>query len=69
MQAKIAGCGGPLGYHVAIDRDGSGVTINFLGELQSADNLLGPVERRYGHQSIHGVGCEQCEVLPRMGKR
>ncbi len=22
--------------------DGNGVTINFLGELQSADNLLGP---------------------------
>jgi metallophosphoesterase (TIGR03768 family) len=41
MQAKIAGCGGPLGHHLAIDRDGTGVTINFLGELQSADNPLG----------------------------
>jgi hypothetical protein len=27
---------------VAIDRDGTGVTINFLGELQSADAPLGP---------------------------
>jgi metallophosphoesterase (TIGR03768 family) len=42
MQAKIAGYGGPLGHHLAIDRDGTGAVINFLGELQSADNLLGP---------------------------
>ena len=42
MQAKIAGYGGPLGHHVAIDRDGTGVVINFLGELQSADTILGP---------------------------
>jgi metallophosphoesterase (TIGR03768 family) len=42
MQTKIANYGGPLGHNVAIDYDGNGVTINFLGELQSADNLLGP---------------------------
>jgi metallophosphoesterase (TIGR03768 family) len=42
MQAKIAGYGGPLGHNVAIDRDGTGVVVNFLGELQSADNILGP---------------------------
>ena len=42
MQAKIAGYGGPPGHHVAIDRLGTGVAINFLGELQSADNILGP---------------------------
>ena len=42
MQAKIAGYGGPLGHNVAIDRDGTGVVINFLGELQSADTLSGP---------------------------
>jgi len=42
MQAKIAAYGGPLGHHVAIDRDGTGVVINFLGELQSADAPLGP---------------------------
>jgi hypothetical protein len=42
MQAKIAGYGGPLGHHVAIDRIGTGVAINFLGELQSADTVLGP---------------------------
>jgi len=42
MQAKIAGYGGPLGHNVAIDCDGNGVVINFLGELQSADNILGP---------------------------
>ena len=42
MQTKIAGYGGPLGHHVSIDRDGTGVVINFLGELQSADTLLGP---------------------------
>jgi metallophosphoesterase (TIGR03768 family) len=42
MQAKIAGLGEPLGHQVAIDRDGNGVTIHFLGELQSADTLSGP---------------------------
>ncbi len=41
MQTKIAGYGGPLGHHVAIDQTGTGVTINFLGELQSADTLAG----------------------------
>jgi hypothetical protein len=41
MQTKIAGYGGPLGNHVAIDRAGNGVTISFLGELQSADTLSG----------------------------
>ncbi len=42
MQAKIAGYGGPLGHHLAIDQNEGGVTINFLGELLSADTLLGP---------------------------
>jgi hypothetical protein len=42
MQTKIANYGGPLGHNVAIDRNGAGVTINFLGELQSADTPLGP---------------------------
>jgi metallophosphoesterase (TIGR03768 family) len=42
MQAVIAGLGGPLGYHVAIDPIGNGVTINFLGKLQSANTLSGP---------------------------
>jgi metallophosphoesterase (TIGR03768 family) len=42
MQGVIANLGGPLGYNVAIDYDGTGVTINFLGELQSADTVLGP---------------------------
>ena len=42
MQAMIAGYGGPLGHNVAIDRTETGVVINFLGELQSADTLLGP---------------------------
>jgi metallophosphoesterase (TIGR03768 family) len=42
MQTKIAGYGGPLGHHVSVDSDGTGVTINFLGELRSADTLLGP---------------------------
>jgi hypothetical protein len=42
MQAKIAGYGGPLGHNVAIDYDGTGVAVNFLGELQSADTLSGP---------------------------
>jgi 3',5'-cyclic AMP phosphodiesterase CpdA len=42
MQTKIAGYGGPLGHNVALDRIGTGVVINFLGELQSADTLLGP---------------------------
>jgi hypothetical protein len=39
MQTKIAGYGGPLGHNVAIDRIGTGVVINFLGELRSADTL------------------------------
>jgi metallophosphoesterase (TIGR03768 family) len=42
MQAKIANCGGPLGHNVAIDCNATGVAISFLGELQSADNILGP---------------------------
>jgi hypothetical protein len=42
MQTKIAGYGGPLGHNVAIDHVGSGMLINFLGELQSADTVLGP---------------------------
>jgi hypothetical protein len=41
MQTKIAGLGEPLGHKVAIDQDGNGVAINFLGELQSADALSG----------------------------
>ncbi len=42
MREKIANCGTPLGHKVAIDRDGTGVVINFLGELQSADFIPGP---------------------------
>jgi metallophosphoesterase (TIGR03768 family) len=42
MQAAIAGLGAPLGNQVAIDRDDTGVTVNFLGGLQSADTLNGP---------------------------
>ena len=42
MQTVIAGYGGPLGHRLTVDRDGTGATINFLGELQSADNILGP---------------------------
>jgi hypothetical protein len=42
MQVVIAGNGGPLGHKVAIDSTDTGVAINFLGELQSADSLLGP---------------------------
>jgi metallophosphoesterase (TIGR03768 family) len=42
MQTIIAGYGGPLGHHVAVDQIGTGVTINFLGELQSGDTLVGP---------------------------
>ncbi len=42
MQTTIANYGGPLGHNVAIDSFGTGVVINFLGELQSADTLLGP---------------------------
>jgi metallophosphoesterase (TIGR03768 family) len=42
MQARIAGLGEPLGNKVAIDHDGNGVIVNFLGELQSADTLNGP---------------------------
>ena len=42
MQTIIAGYGGPLGHNVAIDHVGTGVVINFLGELQSADTVLGP---------------------------
>ncbi len=42
MREKLANCGEPLGHKVAIDRDGTGVVINFLGELQSADAPLGP---------------------------
>ena len=42
MREKIANCGEPLGHKVAIDRDGTGVVINFLGELQCADTPAGP---------------------------
>lgn len=40
MQAKIAGCGEPLGHQVYIDRSGTGVTVGFLGELQSKNALV-----------------------------
>jgi hypothetical protein len=42
MREKIANYGEPLGHKVAIDCTETGVIINFLGELQSADNILGP---------------------------
>ena len=42
MQTVIANLGGPLGHHVAIEQTADGVTLGFLGKLQSADNLLGP---------------------------
>jgi len=42
MQTNIAGYGGPLGHRVSIESNGTGVVINFLGELQSADTILGP---------------------------
>lgn len=42
MREKIASCGEPLGHKVAIDRVGTGVVINFLGELQCADTPAGP---------------------------
>jgi hypothetical protein len=41
MQTIIAGYGGPLGHHVAIDGNETGAVINFLGELQSADAIPG----------------------------
>ena len=44
MQARIARLGEPLGHKVSIDRIGDRVVINFLGELQSADTLVGPWE-------------------------
>ena len=42
MREKIANYGEPLGHKVAIDRTDTGVLINFLGELQSADSIPGP---------------------------
>jgi hypothetical protein len=42
MQTKIAAYGRPLGHRLALDSQAGGVAINFLGELQSTDNLLGP---------------------------
>jgi hypothetical protein len=55
MREKIANCGEPLGHKVAIDRTDTGVAINFLGELQSADSLRGP---------WNDVANKRCEVLP-----
>ena len=42
MQTVVANLGGPLGHHVAVDSIGNSVTINFLGELQSANTPAGP---------------------------
>ena len=42
MQAKIAQYGSPLGHRLAVQRNADQVTFSFLGELQSADSLLGP---------------------------
>jgi hypothetical protein len=42
MQTVISAYGGPLGHHLAIDRNTTNAVISFLGELQSADHLLGP---------------------------
>jgi len=42
MQAVIAGYGEPLGNRVAIDGNETGVSVSFLGGLQSKDDLLDP---------------------------
>ena len=42
MQEKISHYGTALGHRLTIDHDAKGVVINFLGELQSADNIRGP---------------------------
>lgn len=43
MQALIANVGMPLGHRIAIDpADGSGASIQFLGELQTSNSLLAP---------------------------
>jgi metallophosphoesterase (TIGR03768 family) len=42
MQTKIAGLGEPLGHRVAIDGNGTGVNVRFLGELQSKNDLRDP---------------------------
>jgi metallophosphoesterase (TIGR03768 family) len=42
MQTKIAAYGRPLGHRLALDSQAGGGVINFLGELQSANTLLGP---------------------------
>ena len=42
MREKISHYGTALGHRLAIAHDANGVAINFLGELQSADNVLGP---------------------------
>jgi hypothetical protein len=41
MQTVITNYGGPLGHNVAIDCNGNGIIINFLGKLESADTLSG----------------------------
>lgn len=42
MKTVIAGYRGPLGHRVAIEANGIGAVINFLGVLQSADSVGGP---------------------------
>jgi len=42
MQNVIAGYGGAPGHHVAIQANGTGAVIHFVGKLQSADAVLGP---------------------------
>ena len=43
MQARIAGVGKPLGHPVHLESTGSGMTVDFLGQLQSADTILEPL--------------------------
>ena len=65
MQTVIANYGGPLGHNVAIDSIGTGVVINFLGELQSADTLSGPWNDVTNTSPYAVSAANGCEVLPR----
>jgi len=55
MQVKIAHYGGPLGYSISIERDGTGAKLAFAGKLQSANAIPGPWNQVTGATSPYTV--------------
>jgi metallophosphoesterase (TIGR03768 family) len=55
MQSKIAACGRPLGYSLALDHVESGLDIRFLGDLYSTANITNESWDNTSNQSPYAV--------------